>query len=181
MNTKKLEQLKKAYWQIKLSDQQVSKGWQNLQFRMKPESYHFQPTFTFLGLILVFGLLAGVVSAASPASLLYPVRVLADKVIAQVANKPELKLERRVDDVVVSLKKPAQFEKAGKAYEKTLNEVKNEAQKDDVKIKGLQKGLNEAEEKLDKAIKEEPKSKSKIRPILEKTQEVKLKLKHKED
>lgn len=140
-----------------------------------PSRAFFLQRFAFLALILAIGLSAATVSQASPTSPFYPVRVLADKVVSQIAKKPEIKLERRAQDVVISTKEPAKLDQASRAYDKTLDEVKDEA-----KNKGLQKGLEKAEEKLDRAIEKNPESKDKIEPILKKTRQIKQKLKEKD-
>ena len=51
--------------------------------------------------------------------------------------------------------------------------MRQEAKNKEVKKEKVQKSLENAEKKLDKAIKENPQSKDKILPILEKTREVK--------
>lgn len=108
---------------------------------------------------------------------------MADKIIAKVTQKPEIRLERRSEDVVNFVKEPEQLNKASKEYEKALNEVKKEAIKKETgkstENKRLQKGLNKAAERLDQAIKQEPKSEKEVGPILEKTRKFKEELKEK--
>lgn len=170
----KFKELKKVYWQIKLSDKERDQGWEKLKTKINPpvSPWLFKFRFALIGLILMFGLTAAGVSAAAPTSPLYPARVLADKLVAQVTHRPELKLEKRTQDIINAAKKPAELDQASKAYDKTLNEVKSEAN-EEKENNNLQKGLKRAEENLNQAIKDYPESKKKIEPILEKTRGVK--------
>lgn len=183
---KELEQLKKIYLNIRPSEQETEKSWAEFKGKINSHSRFSFPYFRYgvitLSLLVVFSAgLAGLTEAANPGSTLYPVKVLSDKVIAKVTGKPEIKIERRADDLIEVTKKspepaPKKVEEASKQYQKALDETEKEVKKDEKKEERINNSLNKQEEKLKEAIKENPKSEGKLEKALEKTQEAKEKL-----
>lgn len=181
MNEGKLNSFKKIYWDIKLSDKEVDAGWKDLQLRIKfpVSSWFFRQRFILAGLILALIVTTGAVSAASPTSPLYPVKVLADKVIAQVVKKPEIKLEKKIEEIASPTKKPEQLNKADKEDKKVLDEVKNETKVKGVESKEFQKDLIDTEKKSDQTIKKDPEPKKQTDP--EESRNLKKQIKEKSE
>lgn len=176
-----LDKLKKNYFDIKLTDQEVEESWNRLERRLKPALPSF-PSFRYavisLALVIMISsgiaTLAGIVQAADTGSPLYPVKILSDKVIAKVTGRPEIKVERRAEDLIEAVKKEGGSSgDAGRRYEESLTETEKEVGQNEEKKARLQDSLNRQEESFRQAIKENPRAEEKLEKAIEKTQEVK--------
>lgn len=176
----KLKSYKKIYWEIKLPDEKVQQNWQDLKAKINPPIKI--PFFRFGFIASIFLLFSsvgiiGLAQAASPGAILYPVKVLSDKVFAKVSGQPQLPTEKRVEELIdVSKKQPAKLEEVTKEYRKALNETEKAAQGSESDKSKLRKSLDQQQQQLKEAIKENPKSERKLEEVLKNTQDAKEKL-----
>lgn len=175
----RISELKKTYWNIKISDNKVQDSWKEFERKLRPA-----PRLSFPGFrhaVISFGLmiaflagLVGIVQASDPGTPLYQLKLISDKVAAKIAGKPGIKIERRGQDLIKALKKDGEkFEEANNQYNRALEETQKEVQKDQEKKVQLENSLNKQQESFKKTIKENPKAESKLEKALEKTQDVK--------
>lgn len=175
----RISELKKTYWNIKISDNKVQDSWKEFERKLRPA-----PRLSFPGFrhaVISFGLmiaflagLVGIVQASDPGTPLYQLKLISDKVAAKIAGKPGIKIERRGQDLIKALKKDGEkFEEANNQYDRALEETQKEVQKDQEKKVQLENSLNKQQESFKKTIKENPKAESKLEKALEKTQDVK--------
>lgn len=176
----KLNEFKKIYWDIKLSDSEVKNSWLQFEKRLthaRPGLLWLKYGSAFLTLVVLFLIgIVGIAQAADPGTPLYPVKILSDKITGKVFNKPEIPVEKRADEVIKA-SEPKKIDEASKQYDKALDDAEKDVKKDEDKKENLQKTLDRQEEEFKQAIKNNPKSEDKLEKVIEKTQDVKEKLK----
>lgn len=173
-----MNDLKKVYLNIKLSDQEIDKSWQDLKTKIDytPKMPYFRYGAAFLTLMILFlAGLVGLAQAAGPATPLFPVKVLSDKITGKVLNKPEIPVEKRAQDLIEA-SDPKKIEAAKGEYNKALDEAQKEAEKSEDKSKRLGNSLEKQEELFKKEIKENAKAEEKLKKLLEKTSNIKEKI-----
>lgn len=169
-----IDKLRKEY--IKASPDSLDALWQDLSGRLpiqnRARSLSVTRALIFaLTILLATGGLLGAAQAGKPGDLLYPVKLLADEIVANITGKLELKIEKRAEEVIESVKgSPKQQEEALREYQKTLEEIKEQAQKRGKKDQ-LKEALEKQEEKLKNAQQQNPSQN--LQEAIEHTQTVK--------
>ncbi|MCR4305751.1 MAG: hypothetical protein NUV73_01565 [Candidatus Daviesbacteria bacterium] len=178
-----MNNLKKIYWDIKLSDTEVEKSWQELKGKIESRPKVSFPYLRYgiisFCLVTVFlGSLVGLTDTAAPGTTFYPMKLLSDKITGKVLRKPEIPVERRAKEIIeVSRQDPIKVEQASEEYNKALDEAEKEVKENEDKKEQLSNSLNKQEELFKKEIKENSRSEEKIKKVLEKTNNIKEKLK----
>lgn len=182
MIKKKLNIYKQLYWDIKVPKDQVEQSWQNLKPLLNTPLRISHPFFRqgamFLSLLLLFLLsIVSFTQAATPGTPLYRTRVLSDEIAAKISGRPELTMERRIKDVITASKKqPAKVDQATIEYSKALEQTQQKAEKNEEVTIRVSNSLDRQEQWLKEAIKDDPKSEAELAKILQKTEEVRKKI-----
>src|SRR3989344_5556202 len=101
-----LEKLKDEYQHAKTPDYLISNGWLDLSLKLSYQRRFswrmiFGRSLIFASIILVLsGTGIGVSQAAKPGDLLFPVKVMSEKVAAKVVDNPDISVVRRADDLI---------------------------------------------------------------------------------
>lgn len=167
-----LENLRKGYLKTVMPSFLVENGWNQIREKLQPRqpknSYFFSKGIAFICLfILIMGGSLGITQAAKPNTLLYPVKILSDNALAKITGKPEMKIERRAQDVIkMTQNDPEDLEKAAQEYTKVLEELSR--QKNDPQDReNLKRTLTRQEEKLDQTLKSLPATNPKAEKVLQ--------------
>lgn len=157
----KIQELKKEYEKIVIPDYLISNGWLDLSLKLPEKgkfSWHliFARGLVFASIVLFFsGAVVGVSQASKPGDILFPVKVLSEKVAVKAGFNPEISLVRRTNDLIDQSKKDSgATEKASEEYKKTLEQGSQDAQKSG-KTKEFKQTLNAQEKKLREAQNED--------------------------
>lgn len=96
----------------------------------QPNSFAKKTVAVLLALILLSGSAIGAAQASSPASPLYPLKLISDDVIYKITGSQQFKVEKRAQEVIDSKEgSQKEQEEALKQYQKTLEQTKEDAQK----------------------------------------------------
>lgn len=168
-----LEKLKSEYHSIVVPDYMISHGWMDLSLKLQAKSGFTWRIFFVRGLIFasfVFFVgtgIIGVSQAAKPGDVLFPVKVLSEKAAIAVGVDPQISVVRRADDLIdLSKNNASGLQKASDAYQKTLDESKQDAVKSG-NTKEFKQTLEKQEQKFTEAQKESEDSKELKRAIEE--------------
>lgn len=174
---------KKIYWDIKLSDKEIENSWQQFSqknFTRSPLPFplaKYGAIFFSLLVIFLVGIV-GLTQAATSGNLLYPVKILSDKVVGKISNKPEINTEKRAQEIIEVLKKqPEKLEEASKEYHQALKETEKEVEDNEDHKERVSSSLEKQEQKLEETIKENPSSEKELKEALKNTKALKEKLK----
>ena len=174
-----LEKFRKEYLKIGPSVHLEHHGWQDLYAKLERRqdlglNLLFGRGLAFASItLLLFASVVGVAQAAKPGDVLYPVKLFSDQIVAQVSGKPEIKVERRGQEVIdLSNHSQEQLDEAAHQYQKSLNEAKNEAEKSGKKEE-FNKALETQEQKFKNALENNPRSANGLQRAIEETQKVK--------
>ena len=115
-----------------------------------------------------------------PGDLLFPLKVISEKVAVRAGVNPEISVVRRADDLIDQSKKdPTAAEKAAEEYKKTLEQTKQDAQKSG-NTKEFKQTLKAQELKFTEAQKEDHGS-TELKKAIEETQKVNGEVKGEKD
>ncbi len=185
----KLRNFKDYYLKGTPGDEQVNLGWKKLQAQLDSTPTqgrfyfpYFKQSAAFLAILIFCSTaLVSLAQAADPGTPLYPVKLLADQIAAKVTDQPQLKVEKRAQDVINISKKQSSSPKlneAAKQYNKTLDQTAKEVEDNPTHKQEFNKALNKQEKELDDAIKQNPQSEKELQKVLEDTKRVKNKLEY---
>ena len=185
MNNYKFEQLKKTYHTQTLSKETVEQLWQDLSQRLPDKQYHpyhHHMRFALLTFCIIFLTLGGVVGmaqAAKPNTPLYPVKVLADRIVAKATRTYHITIEKRATEVIDSAqnKSVKDLQQSTKAYTETLSDVKTDEKTSDTSKKELRETLENAKEDLEHITPANPQSQNLIEHSIKETEKVKEEVK----
>ncbi len=135
MTPEELTQLKQYYKEKPLNDAEVDLFWQELSGKLPQKQYHpyhFVARFAIIYFVisLFIGSAVYTVYTAKSESSFYPVRVLAERIIAQLTTQYDKLIEKRADDTVNSSQKYLEktVEDATKDYQTTRDETASDKQ-----------------------------------------------------
>ncbi|MCL5784603.1 MAG: hypothetical protein M1142_04615 [Patescibacteria group bacterium] len=119
-----------------------------------------------VGIFLFSATLVGVAQAAKPGDHLYPLKILTDNTIAAVARNPELKVQKRAEDIIKVSSDSGRLEDAIKHYQQTVNDAKKEVQEKSQDQQKLKQTLKDQDKKFTEEAKKEPAFSSKLPEII---------------
>lgn len=159
---KELENLKKEYIHQEIPGYLKEHGKENLNSRLgENHIFHFkyQPrprfAFAFFGLVLVATIMI-FAQNSKPSTLLYPVKILSDRVVAKLTGDNQTLIEKRTSDLINSTTQSQKaVDQASKEFQKSLDEAKSSAGREDKKQE-FQETLENQEESLKRAKQENP-------------------------
>lgn len=176
-----LVKAKKEYLETPLPEYLMYDGWRDVRIKLEPSGWSlwgliFKRGFVFAAVTLLFlGSVVGAAQAAKPGDKLYSVKVLADRVLAQVTGNYEVKVQRRAAEVIEtskSIESTPAGDQASREYQKALDEAKMKAVRS-----GTQEDLLETLEKQEEKFKKESDgnglNKGKLDEAIEQTEKVK--------
>ncbi len=179
MIEEKLEKVRKSYIGQAVPSYLINDGWRDLYTKLDlQKGLNFRLIFgralIFASVALVFlGSVVGAAQAAKPGNALYPVKLLSDDIVAKVAGKPEIKIERRGQDIIdLSNNSKEQINEATNEYQKSLDETKKEVEKSG-KSENVENALDQQEQKFREAQRRNPQSARNFDDAIRKTKEVK--------
>lgn len=181
MSENLLKKAKKEYLETSLPDYLKYDGWRDVRVKLEPRGWSlfglvFKRGLVFVAVALLFlGSVVGAAQAAKPRDKLYSVKVLADKVFAQVTGNYEIKVQRRAAEVIEASKSNESTPAANRAsqeYQKALDEAKVMAVKSG-KREGLEKALEEQGEKFRKESEGNEQTGEKLDDVIKQTEKVK--------
>lgn len=182
----KLRELKAEYQKIGTPGYLISNGWLDLSLKLPEKGklswrLFFGRGLVFASIVLVFGgSVVGISQAAKPGDLLFPVKVLSEKVAEKVVDNPDISVVRRADDLIDQSKKdPEGLDKASEEYNKTLEESRQDAQKSG-RTQEFKNTLDEQEKKLNEAQNNEHQSEE-IQKAIDETERVRGEVKGEKD
>ncbi len=182
----KLKQLKEEYQKIEIPGYLTSNGWLDLSLRLPGKGEFswrliFGRGLIFASIFLVLsGSVVGVSQAARPGELLFPVKVLSEKVAAKVVGDPDISVVRRADDLIDQSKKDSEAaDTASEEYKKTLEQGRQDAQESG-RTQEFKKTLEEQEEKLNEEQDNEH-ERPEIQKAIEETERVRGEVKGEKD
>lgn len=157
MNNNKFEQLKKTYHTQTLSKETVEQLWQDFSQRLPDRQYHpyyHVMRFAFLTFFITFltlGSVVGLAQAAKPNTPLYPVKILADRIVAKATKTYHITIQKRATEVIDSAqsKSVKDLRQSTKAYSDSLGDVKTDEKTPDSSKKELRDTLEQAKEDLE--------------------------------
>ncbi len=169
----KLEELRKSY--INISDNNPDKEWKKLESKLGDQNAYNSPVpyskivLSLIGALIILGGFGGVVQAAEPGDTFYPIKVLADNIVAKATNNPSLIIERRGDDVLKVSNDPKKLDDAIEHYQEAVKDSENmassSARKEEVK-----KEINIQGRKFEDEARKNPASSEKLRRAASETQ-----------
>lgn len=183
MKSNELKNYKRIYLEEKISKQAIEKSWDTVRRRLpqqdEPKKYYYPAAFMFASMLLFFFLgTIGVSQASRPGDVLYPVKVLSDKVAAKVTGNYHTKVEKRATEVIREAdRSPERLEEATKAYKDSLEQAKREAQRDSKDKPEIRKTLEKQEERLKNIHASSSASQKLIRETVSQTQRVREEVK----
>lgn len=185
MDNNKLEQLKKTYHAQTLPEEAIEQLWQDLSQRLPVKQdppFYYPMRFAFLTLCIMFLTLGGVVGmaqAAKPNTPLYPVKVLADRIIAKATRTYHISIEKRANEVIDSAqsKSAKDLQQSTKAYTETLEDVKTDEKTSDTSKKELRETLENAKEDLEHITPANPQSQNLIDQSIKDTEKAREEVK----
>jgi hypothetical protein len=185
MNNNKLEQLKKIYHAQTLPEETIEELWQNLASRLPSRQYHpyhHVMRFAFLTLFIMFltlGSVVGMAQAAKPNTPLYPVKILADRIVAKATKTYHVTIKKRATEVIDSAqsKSVKDLQQSTKAYTETLSDVKTDEKTSDSSKKELRNTLEHAKEDLEHITPANSASQNLIEHSIKETEKVKEEVK----
>lgn len=185
MDNYKLEQLKRTYRTQTLSKETVEQLWQDLSQRLPDRQYHpyyHVMRFAFLTFFITFltlGSVVGLAQAAKPNTPLYPVKVLADRIVAKATKTYHVTIKKRANEVVDSAQSKSvnDLQQSTKAYRETLGDVKTDEKTPDSSKKELKNTLEQAKEDLEHITPANPASQNLIEQSIKETEKAKEEVK----
>lgn len=152
-----IEQLKKTYLTQTVPEETVEQLWQDFSKRLPDRQhppYRHTMRFAFLTLCIMFLTLGGVVGmaqAAKPNTPLYPVKILADRVMAKATNTYHFTIQKRKTEVINAAENKSikDLQQSTKAYSDSLSDVKTDKKTSDSSKKELRDALEQAKEDLE--------------------------------
>lgn len=136
MNERETKFYKEIYKRIAVSDAEVNGQWEMLQTRLpirQENNSRFVYRSAFLVsllLLIVVGGTVGAAQAARPGDILYSVKVLSDRIVAKVTNKPQVMIEKRAEELIKEAKSEEhngtteRIKEAAKEYENAIENTK---------------------------------------------------------
>src|SRR3989344_3027635 len=172
-----LEKFRKEYLKIGPSVYLEHHGWQDLYAKLESRkavnlNILFGRGLAFASLILLLlGSVVGVAQAAKPGDALYPVKLAADEAFATVSGKPEIKVERRGQEIIdVSNQSQQQLDEATKENLKSLENSMQDTQRSG-RGQDFASTLDEQEKKFRKAHEDNPQSADKLEEAIKQTEQ----------
>jgi len=181
MSENLLKESKREYLETPLPEYLKYDGWRDLRVKLEPRGWSlwgmaFKRGVVFLAAALFFlGSLVGVAQAAKPGDKLYTVKVLADKIFAQVTGNYEVKVQRRAAEVIEtsrSNESTRAADRANREYQKALDEAKVKAVGSG-KRENFKKILERQEEKFKKESESNDQTKERLDDVIKQTEKVK--------
>jgi hypothetical protein len=143
-----------------------------------PRPSHFKHYYLYAVVLFVFlsASTFGIVQAAQisrPGDTLYSVKVLSDKVVSRVLGKPELKVEKRAEDVInESATSSGQLKKAAEGNNNTIDDTKKNIETHNGKqTDNLEDTLESQTEKFKKPLPSNAAAKGVIDSVINHTEE----------
>jgi hypothetical protein len=175
---KELEYLKKEYLKIQTPQYLNQEGWHEISQKLESQkrlanSPLFARGLTFAAVAVLFlGMVFTTLQAAKPGSLLYPVKIFSDDITALISGNYEGNIEKRAQDVINVQNSREDFDQAAEEYLKALEKSKQNAQKPEEKQQ-FKNTLEDQEQKLKNAQKENQPQNEKLKELINKTIEAK--------
>lgn len=170
----RLDDLRKKYISTD-PPQSLGKGWSGIEEKLgaqeTPSSFttHYIGTLA-LSFLLLSLLIVGAAKASKPGDKLYPLKIITDKAEAKITRNPELKIERRAEDIIRVSDDPKRLDDAIIRYQKTVKEATQEVKP--TKANKLQQTLQRQEEKFKVQAKFHPALSEKLDEIIKVEQRV---------
>lgn len=174
-----LEKLRKEYIGITSSAYLMQHGWADLRPQLEAKRTLALPSLFGKSLafasitLLLFASIVSAAQAAKPGNVLYPVKLLSDKVVANITQKPEITVVKRGQEIIdLSQSSNDQLDEANKQYQKALDESADQAN-------GLgrqeqwQRTLDAQRQKFQNALENSPQSANGLQKAIEQTEKAK--------
>ncbi len=169
-----LEKYRKLYLRTTIPATLEYEGWNNVRTQLVEHDLPFAKKSYLPGLalasIVLLVTLTSIAQAANPGQSLYPVKLLTDDLVSKVTNKPELKIEKRGQELLELSHNPQnpKLLEAKKQYQQALNEATIEAKQPSQK-KQLKQTLKDQQQKFEDQSKSDPASSKKLESVIEQT------------
>ncbi|MDP2632457.1 MAG: hypothetical protein Q8P25_01910 [Candidatus Curtissbacteria bacterium] len=151
-------------------------GWETIEKSLGSQNRNIQPVVQkglITTAILLLSISTTVITAqkSKPGGSLYAVMVLSDKVYSSITGNYEATIAKRAQEVIDSQNSPQQLDEAAKQYSNTIEDSKKQADQ-----KGEEKKFNETlqeqEEKLEQARKNNSENQQKLEEIIDHSQRI---------
>lgn len=187
MIEEQLEKLRREYSKISPATDFEENGLVNLYLNLNPQKAPNRMVVHIPGLIfaiftlLILGGFLITAQTAKPDTLLYPLKLLSDNLIAKVSGRPEIKIEKRGQEVIdLARSSQDKLDDAANRYQKTLEETKQEAQKAG-RQQEFKNTLEKQEKKFKDAASQDPSLSTRLENTIRQTEETKGQVKGVED
>lgn len=179
MIKEQLEKLRREYSKISPATDFKENGLVNLYQNLNPQKAPNRMIVHIPGLIfatftlLILGGFLTTAQTAKPGTLLYPLKLLSDNLIAKVSGRPEIKIEKRGQEVLdLARSSQDKLDDAANRYQKTLEETKQEAQKAG-RQQEFKNTLEKQEKKFKDATSQDPSLSTRLENTIRQTEETK--------